>query len=357
MQQAKRQPRRTHRRAGLAPLELVLALPLMLFVMGLMIVFGTSAAWRVRTHTTAREAVWRTLWPRTGDRDPHPASWPQTASLSAEAADPAWLPFDPFADFPVVRGPLLVEPNSGKWLPVRQQMFDLPDGLVQGTAQIERDFPMMASMPPHEIAFLHRHPILDTSRWQFRTMGLPDNQVRRVQFLYPVQLEQHLPQEAERYTQAAVAILTNPMKWALAPLDRDEELRAHYGNYRDYYLPGDPLLRQYVRFPDRVCEMDPEALWEQVGEPLVLDIKGHPRPRTNLNQAGVPGRMAADFIGMYNSQLAQIDAQITALQQQLVIPGGNLGQIQQQIAQLAAARPPIEAKLQQVSDFASQLVP
>ena len=62
--------RRTPSR-GLAMLELILALPILLFIMALIINYGTVAAWKVREHSVARLAVWETRWPRTRlDRSP-----------------------------------------------------------------------------------------------------------------------------------------------------------------------------------------------------------------------------------------------------------------------------------------------
>ena len=49
-------------RRGLAPLELVLALPILLFVMALIVCYGTISAWKVREHSVARLAAWETGW-------------------------------------------------------------------------------------------------------------------------------------------------------------------------------------------------------------------------------------------------------------------------------------------------------
>ncbi|MBI2480878.1 MAG: pilus assembly protein [Planctomycetia bacterium] len=52
------------RRRGLAPLEFVLWLPVLLFVMALMVNYGTIATWRVRSEIVSQHAAWRTRWPR-----------------------------------------------------------------------------------------------------------------------------------------------------------------------------------------------------------------------------------------------------------------------------------------------------
>ena len=59
-------PRRSPRtRTGLAPLELVLTLPILVFVAALIFNLGVIAMWRVRGEVNSREAVWRARWPRT----------------------------------------------------------------------------------------------------------------------------------------------------------------------------------------------------------------------------------------------------------------------------------------------------
>ena len=57
-------------------LELVLALPILLFIMALIYDYGVVAAWKVRENSVARLAVWQTRWPRTGATDPRPSYWP-----------------------------------------------------------------------------------------------------------------------------------------------------------------------------------------------------------------------------------------------------------------------------------------
>ena len=68
-------------RRGLAPLELVLSLPIMLLIMALMVNFGTLACWKVRGLSMARLAVWGSRWPRSGDSTPRPAYWPAPGTV------------------------------------------------------------------------------------------------------------------------------------------------------------------------------------------------------------------------------------------------------------------------------------
>ena len=119
-------------RAGLAPLELVLVLPILLFVMALMMNLGTGGAWKLRTQINARHAAWRSLEQRTGNNDPHPGNWPSDATLDSGPTSPSAIPFDPYAGETVVRGPVLVEPVAGEWLPVRPDYLDMRPQMLGG---------------------------------------------------------------------------------------------------------------------------------------------------------------------------------------------------------------------------------
>src|SRR5262245_4693044 len=98
---------KTVRRRGLAPVELVLAIPLVLFTVALSVIVGTAACWKIRTSTVARNEIWTYRMPRRDwPRNPQPAGWP--ASASASHAGTRQLPDLNSAAFQnaVVRGPL-----------------------------------------------------------------------------------------------------------------------------------------------------------------------------------------------------------------------------------------------------------
>ena len=358
---------RRHPRAGLAPLEFVLSLPLMLFVMGLMIVMGTAGAWKVRTLANSRQAVHRTLWPRTGSRDPHPVGWPESATMDSDDGSPPLLTNDPYDHFAVVRGPLLVDPETGKSIPVREELFEMKDGLTEGTARIQRDFPVMAKMPPHGIDMSREHPVLDNC-WQYHKMGIPSNQTRRILFLYPVDLSGQIPSETQNYTDAAVAILMNSDGQILRLLDRNRELRQRpptglpyappYGIGRspDYHVPEDGGLRRRLLNPERVCSMDPSIMFESVGEPLIAEIQGKERPRNNLRNAGVPGRMTRDYLNMYQRHLSFIER----LEEMLNNPDTSprvVQMIQQSLPAMRSQKAMLEPLIEQLEQFRDLLVP
>jgi len=290
-------------RSGLAPLELTLSLPIMLFVMGLMIIVGSAASWKVRTVTNARQAVWRTIDPRDGEDDPHSRGWPADARMEMEEGDTP-IDFDPYDEHEVVRGQPLTAPN-GEQLEVRESLFDMQAGLTNGVTELERPFPVMGNMPPRQIHLLREHPLL-SGDWQFREMELRSNAQRRILFLYPADYERSLSRFVERYHEAALAIVQNPLNPILETLDNDSELRnpvpsgqtynPPYGIGRapDYHMPeGSP--RGLLLDPDRVCSTNRDTLTQKVINPLVSEIKR------------VPDRLTRDFLQMYNQHLAHID--------------------------------------------------
>ncbi|MCA9071579.1 MAG: hypothetical protein KDA84_21785, partial [Planctomycetaceae bacterium] len=134
--------RATHR-AGLAPLELVLVLPILLFVMALMINLGTGGAWKIRTQINARHSAWRALEHRTGQGDPHPGNWPDDARLQSNGTSLSPVPFDPYVGHVVARGPVIVDPVTGEFLPVRSGYLDMQPRLVEGEAAIARPYPLL----------------------------------------------------------------------------------------------------------------------------------------------------------------------------------------------------------------------
>ncbi len=313
------------RRTGLAMLELVLSLPIMLFVMGLRIIFGAAGSWKVRTLSNSRQAVWRTFSPRTGDDDPIVLGFRSPSEMSVEDGNASIFDEDPYAEFPVVRGPQIVDPQSGQSLPVRQGLLDITVGLVQGHASIERGYPVLSDMPPGRIDFVRKHAAVD-GRWQFWDMGLVSNRTRRVRFMYPIDLQGRIPDLTQRYVNAALAIGQSPNAQALNVLDQDDELRSFYGRNIDYHARV-----------GHACTTDASELQNLVDSNLEDSLV----PRIN---PGVPQRMTRDFIKMYETQIASLQAQLN----NPLTPPAQRGRLQGQIVQL-------QTKVGQLGQFQSTL--
>lgn len=338
-------------RAGLAPLELTLSLPIMLFVMGLMIIVGTTASWKVRTVTNARQAVWRTIDPRDGEDDPHSRGWPTSARMEIESGSTP-IDNDPYDEYEVVRGQPLRAP-TGEQLQVRESLFDMQAGLTNGVTELTRPFPVMGNMPPRQIHLLREHPLL-AGDWQFREMGLTSNAQRRILFLYPADYGRSLSSFVQRYHEAALAIVQNPLNPILETLDNDDELRnpvpsggltyrPPYGIGRapDYHMP-ERSPRGLLIHPDRVCSANPSELTQNVINPLVREIER------------VPNRLTRDFLRMYTLHLRHIDRLLDMYNDPNTSP-----QIREQIAPFVPAmnrdKPDLEARIDQLESFQQSL--
>jgi hypothetical protein len=340
----------TSARAGLAPLELTLSLPIMLFVMGLMIIVGTAASWKVRTVTNARQAVWRTIDPRDGEDDPHSRGWPDSARMETESGSSP-IDFDPYAEHEVVRGQPLSAP-TGEQLRVRESLFDMQAGLTNGVTEIERPFSVMGNMPPRQIHLLREHPLLSRD-WQFREMGLASNAQRRILFLYPADYERSLSSLVQRYHEAALAIVLNPLNPILETLDNDDELRnpvpsgltynPPYGIGRapDYQMP-ERSPRELLMNPDRVCSTNRNELTETVINPLVSETRR------------VPDRLTRDFLRMYRGHLAHID-RLLDIYNNPRTPATTKAQIAPFVPAMNRDRPDLEARIDQLESFQQSL--
>ena len=288
---------------GLAPLELVLSLPILLFVMGLMILIGWVATFKVRTQIHAREAAWRSIWranPRSDAQNmPNPPGFPPPASMNVDRGFVPCIPMPTIElaqtdSHHVTRGPMLHDHQSGHGLRVDQDMLDPQRGMITGQATVERGFPVMGQMPPrgyrHQVDF----PILD-NRWQFWQKGLQSNSSRRSLRLYPDLAQRWQSVTAThtaRFDQLANALRNGLSRRQMDLLDRDAELASFYGAYRNYYP-----------YPPQARTSAPADL-SRFANQLIEEVQGGPRPRNGLDDAGVPGALTRDFLNMYRS-LAQ----------------------------------------------------
>ena len=301
----KNSTRQTHAHPrGLAPLELVLSLPILLFVMGLMILIGWAATFKVRTQIHSREAAWRSIWranPRSDAQAmPNPPGFPPPAQMSVDRSYVPCIPMPTlelamYDSHQVARGPMLIDPRSGNGLRVDRDLLEVRRGAITGKAVVDRGFPVLGQMPPRGYRHEVNLPVLD-NRWQFWQKGLDSNSARRSLRLYPDlagRWQSVTAAHTARFGRLAGMLRNGLGRRQMDLFDRDRELANYYGGYRDYYpnppggartsAPGD-----LSGFADR----------------LIQRIAGNPRPRSGLNAAGIPGALTRDFLNMYRS-LAQ----------------------------------------------------
>lgn len=279
---------RRARRRGLAPLEMVMWLPILLFVMALMVNFGTFATWRVRGEVVSRHAAWRTRWPRTGiDEGRQRPAWPLDAEMTIEPADPIVALDDPQINAPVVRGPL---PNGFYVYPILD-----PDriGAFQGVAEVDREFPLLPRLGDFESGSI-KGPLLDL-KWQSALMGIP-NRFRRVKILY--ELPRTQPALPRAFASAVRRTVTIPHYAGLRVLDRDRDILRYTAGYVDFH----PRT-------GGGCELDLEAVYANHVRRLI-DTRGA-GGRIRLGQISrLPSRMASYFLNMYQRRWDLLEAEL-----------------------------------------------
>jgi hypothetical protein len=319
---------RSHRR-GLAPLELVVALPMLLGVMAMFVYFGNSAYWKVRTSVAARHVAWSHRFPRTGRLEPPPRPFPVNGSLANQADDELAMLDDPALQHPVARGPL--PPFI-----VREQLLDPGRGARQGVAHVKLEPAMLPKMGPYKYNL--EHPLLD-DKFQYPQMGIPANRYRRIPFIYV--LPKADASLSGAYAESVHAVLNAPLRRQLSPLDRDEELRAFYGRYRYYYAD----LASF-------CSLSRSEVESSRVDPLVDRIER------------IPERLTRDFLRMYRAQLAALEAEQSQLQSQLLaaqapgseVPAEEIAAMQIRLGQVQQAITALEPRIQVLQSFLDRLM-
>lgn len=316
-QQRTRTAKRAALRVGLAPLELVLALPLLLAVMALIVNFAHAATWKVRAATNARLAMWRhrPMW--NADSDPKPVNfWPTGASLGVGGGarigqvDSIWQ--QPAIAQAWIKGPIFVAGNG--YLGVRDnRVNEMGEGVSQGNADATLRYPFMPSMG--NMSMSAEHSLMD-SVWQFHTMGYGWNEARRAKGWWQLEDSPEWAGLKQVYQTADAQIRQNPQRNLMTPLDRDEDLMRFFGprNPRSDFYPSPGF-----------CDNDPMRVHDQLVAPggLLDDIRGSRNPRN----PGVCERMASSYLQMYQAELNLLMALPNP-------PAARMNQLQQWIREL-----------------------
>ena len=287
--------RKLYRRAmrrGLAPLELVLWLPVMLMVMALIVNYDNMTCWRVRGEVVARDAVWRTRWPRSGGAEPRPSEsiWPAGAGMGVRGGSQIWALNHPNINHPVARGPVLELGDPPNRFTVKPTL-DQETGSVVGVSHIDRDYPLLASLGRYhsgEIA----HPLL-RKQWQCAQMGFSNNRRRTLELYILPRTDPGLP---EAYVQSVLGLIRIPHFAALSVLDRDEDWRIFYGGYPNFY----------PRISPNYGETDRQVVYDRSVRRKVDQINA--RGEVVLGEIGrLPRRMTTAFLRMYQGVKREIE--------------------------------------------------
>jgi hypothetical protein len=314
---------RTNRR-GLSTLELVLALPILLFVMALTVNVGVIACWKVRGLSASRNALWSTRYPRTASANPRPTYWPQGAGLGVAAGGNLTELDDPRVDQPVARGPL---PGTNS---VNSDLLDPTRGLRVGSATLSQGYAMLRNLGTYR---LQAGTAMLDDVWQYARMGLPANFYRRIPVIYALQTA--AASYTAAYVNAVVAIYYNAaLLAALRPLDRDDEF-IYYGQLFGWGGAPDfhPRLNGF-------CD-DDRATAEPRVEELIIRIRGQKDPP----MSDLAERMARAFINLYQRAIQEYQGLLAA---QPPPSAAERAAMQAQISQL-------QAKIDQLNRFLQTL--
>lgn len=329
-----RKPHKSKRR-GLAPLELVLALPILLMVMALMVNYATSTCWKVRTMTAARQGIFRARDGWRGGGDVHLPDWPSNGRLNRSGAgalrtvNGAWL--RPEIDKRFLKGPTITnegpypQGNAGGIGVYSRDSLVMPNGLSNGTGDLTREMPFLKNLRAGgvgggqsrgrdlgQFVYSLRHALLE-NRWQFFNMGYGWNHDRRLRGWYNFETNGAWSQQQARFQQADAALVGYGAREQLAVLDRDPELMNYLRTQNYGCFPG----------AGQDCTVD-AVTFRQVNLPRLVDRIQGPRGR---GQGGVPECLANRFLSMYQQQLRDL----MALQNP---PQSEIARLQQLIQQL-----------------------
>jgi len=344
---------------GLAMLELVLALPLLLFVTALMLNFGAVAVWKVRALGVAKHATWSHRQPYSGVNNPNNDYWPGSRPGAGEVAGATNLD-DPQADLPVARGPqlqligwgsTLADVNRDLLNPARGQTVDNPGAhFFQAQAGKSQPFPMLRGMGSfnvnaRDLTLDGVWPWWHSMRWPNNGGDPNDNAMlsnydRRMQVLYRMaQPPQNL---ADAYLQAALAVYYG-FYAPLGPIRTIEGNDVDAQRYNVMYTAIAQTMNKPLRIPGSFVHVNPLAS----NQPFCSLDHAYVRTLVDLTVQNIQGDSALGIRGMpqrlgraFRTMFDDVDNLLQAMQQAgMVIDPAELSYAQQNRDDIDAALP------------------
>lgn len=256
-------------RAGLAPVEMALVLPLLMLMMSAIIAYGYAASWKVRSEVVARDVAWRSRYPRTAQFNARAPEWPQPGTMGVGNGNQiASFIDDDVLQAPIIRG-------SIPQVNVDTNLLDFSRSVDRGVASIVREPPVLPRAG--RISYQTENEFLD-DRFQCYTMGIGNNS-RRIPIIYEIDLDFVLDSAAIQGAIAAIERVRPP----ILALDEDQEFIDWYGHRcgaRDFH----PRVSWFE-------SLDVDYVHRRHVEPLIDRIHG------------VPERMVRATISLYRQQL------------------------------------------------------
>jgi len=305
------------RRRGVGTLELVLVLPVLLFVTALIINFGVLATWRVRGQAAARNELFQ------GRAIETPPSWQAPASVGV-GGEEAFAVLDiPGLNFPVARGPL---PAAN----VDTELLNPARGAREARAGLTRNIPV----PPRVVGAnidVRLARLQDT--WVYGSTKMSGNVQRRTKVLW--ELAKAPATMSQAYIAAVVAVYFAAYQSDLAPLEREPDFPRFGRGSPDFH----PRLGSF-------CGLDVVSVHDSSVINLTERIAGVYTPERHV--AGVPERMTQSYLGLYRGALAELEA---LLNSDPPLPPNQRAAIQ---AQLDALHRELDPKIAQLEAFLVQ---
>ncbi len=320
------------RRAGLAPLELVLAIPIILFIFALILNAGYSGMWKLRGLGIAREAAWSTRTDRSAKTPPtyREESWKSPTPTSSTGGAALLTSVDkPQVDKPVVRGPTIGS------LEVDRDLLDPSRHTYQGESSTTRPFPLLPDSLSH-LKYDLDHELLRNPLPYWKTR-LSWNIERRTRVIYNPSgngIVKEFESEWQDYinsANSAVAAVEGGLQNSnLLPLGH-----FYYGEYHDpdterlqWHNPAInyqyALLREYHEgylsppgfMPPLsiVTSLDYQWVYDTMVAPLIDKIREDPLRQSASEpfdepEGSLPYSLASSYINFFNSaiQIVQED--------------------------------------------------
>ena len=368
------------RRAGLAPLELVLAIPIILFVFALILNAGYSGMWKLRGLGIAREAAWSTRTDRSTKPPPkyRKESWKSPTPTSSTGGAALLSSVDiPQVDKPVVRGPTIGS------LEVDRDLLDPSRHTYQGESNTTRPFPLLPDSLSH-LKYALNHELLRNPLPYWKTR-LSNNIERRTRVMYNPSgngIVKEFENEWDDYynsANGAIAIVEAALQNSnLLPLghfyngeyhDPDtERLQWHNPAINYQYALSRKYHEGYLSPPgfmpplSIVTSLDYQWVYETKVAPLIDAIREDP---VIPGDKSLPYSLASSYIHFFNSAIQivqndidQINGFINDLNQG---PNPNANELAMWQAALSAAetelavrRAELDPKIAELSNFRSK---
>ncbi|WP_145031256.1 hypothetical protein [Caulifigura coniformis] len=156
----------------MAPVELVLALPIWMLLAAAMVIVGNLGAWKVRGHLAVREAAVRALWPRTTSGTSNPLEWRRSSALMQSRPTGPPGSNDLLAGHEVVRGPQIQAPGSAIVVGVDARAMESVSRAIAGEAFLNEP-PALWPRSGVRNRFAREFAILDgnAGQWTFPVEG------------------------------------------------------------------------------------------------------------------------------------------------------------------------------------------